>query len=333
MWDLTHSETPGKVMMYNKQTKKYHVIHAGRVGKAIHLLNEDSALECFHSEYSRCKCQKKCYNNVITKETILNERRTIAGLTDEDAVGDYLISVIRRDGGLKINGKVVCRPFYSKLCGVGENKIAKASRLAKLGCNQDVKWGHDPTRGNQHGGKQLKGDHAYAFWYVWFDKNCSQPNDDIRLFPADYSYDDIWRECFEPWWKDQGQPASEKPKQSYWERVRKHPDFKDVKRRAKHFHCRCTTCSVLRKQCSAAFTSTLGLEQWTSVHINTHTHSIIIFNTNNDKHNGQTPLRFYCALIAGKEKARGSYSQLEAFGSSAGRRIRPMPVGNGATEP
>jgi hypothetical protein len=64
----------------------------------------------------------------------------------------------------------------------------------------------------------------------------------------------------------------------------------------------------------------------------THT-PIALFNTNNDKHNGQTPLRFYCALIAGKEKARGSYSQLEAFGSSAGRRIRPMPVGNGATEP
>ena len=104
--------------------------------------------------------------------------------------------------------------------------------------------------------------HALSFWSIWFDEFCQRPNDDVRLFPANVSYDQIYKTHFEPWYLANGFPKSEKPCYSYWQQARYAPQFEDVKKRAKHFHCRCTVCATLDKQTMNAFASKLSLASW-----------------------------------------------------------------------
>jgi hypothetical protein len=76
----------------------------------------------------------------------------------------------------------VCRKWYAKVHGVGEEKITKARRMAKV-AGPDAVWkkavGKLPSEGQVH--ETGKGDHAYTFWSLFFDKLCQRPNDDIRL--------------------------------------------------------------------------------------------------------------------------------------------------------
>ena len=156
-----------------------------------------------------------------------------------------------------------CRKWYAKVHGVSELKITKARRMAKV-AGPDATWkraaGKLPSEGQVH--ETGKGDHAYTFWSLFFDKLCQRPNEDIRLFPANKTMDDIWLHFFTPWWKHQGHPEAQKPTKGTWQKMRSHKDFKDVKRRAKHFHLRCTTCATLQKKLQLAWVSADAMQQY-----------------------------------------------------------------------
>ncbi len=69
--------------------------------------------------------------------------------------------------------------------------------------------------------------------------------------------DQIWDEYFTPWFKrlkkiDSTTPL---PSRGTWRAARRTDEFKDVQRRPKHFHCRCTTCADLNAQLLKTFSS------------------------------------------------------------------------------
>ena len=73
------------------------------------------------------------------------------------------------------------------------------------------------------------------------------------MFPVDKSYECIWNEYFLPWFAGQNLPACDMPTLVYWKKVRWSEEFADVKRRAKHYHCRCSKCAKLQAKLLASF--------------------------------------------------------------------------------
>jgi hypothetical protein len=99
-----------------------------------------------------------------------------------------------------------------------------------------------------------KSTYAHAFWKEFFDECCQKPTDHIRLFPVNKPYLTIYNEYFVPWYtkmirKEHPDVTDDNlewiPSFSTFKQERKHPDFKDVKHRAKHYHARCADCSEL----------------------------------------------------------------------------------------
>ena len=263
-WEiLPLGDRPGYASMCESGTGMTYTVPASRVIKARDLLSHDSVMKCLHPKSSGCHCGRQCWaQKHWTRWTVLEERKVIALLENDDAVGAHLTRVIRRDGGLKSRGETVCRGFYQKLHGVGDRTIRKAVTMAKI-AGADAVWKRSTTKLPATTPEPGKKDHAYTFWSLFFDKMCQRPNDDIRLFPVNKTMDDIWREYFTPWWKWQEHPESQKPQKSTWQKQRYHPDFKDVQRRAKHFHLRCTTCATLKQMHLLAWTSGDAMHQYT----------------------------------------------------------------------
>ena len=239
-------------MLTDQATGQSYCIPKARTKKAILMLDNDNIVACTHPIASTCDCTRECYDRMHRQE-ILALRKTMAELPNEEAVTTYLVHNIRRDGGLKVKGATVCRNYYAKLHEVGEKKVRKANYVAKQG---DVaRSGRAPPAPRD----ATKATHAHAFWSVWFDLFCNRPNDEVRLFPVNTTYKEIYQAYFLPWWAHQGHPNREKPSPKTFQKARYSPEFDDVKRRAKHFHCRCTVCQTLQTQSLAAFVSAQSL--------------------------------------------------------------------------
>ena len=252
-WEV--HEVPGEVLpthvtIVERCTSTTHVVPRARVRKAMQMLTYRSVQECLSP--GKCTCKRRCYNNV-ERNYVVEVRKAVATAADESAAGDYITMQLRRDGSkLKVNGAPVCREFYAFLHGVGTNKIKKAMQVSKMG--PGTKWAkHKSMKPVQK--SAMKSVHAHSFWTIFFDDNCQRSGsaDGPRLFPVNKTFDTLWIEYFLPWWKQQGRPSSEMPGRSTWEKARWHPDFKDVMRRAKHFHSRCATCQTLQALQQAAF--------------------------------------------------------------------------------
>ena len=252
------SELPTHVVVTDASTGMTAVVFKARVKKAMLALDHFNIVDCLHPVESKCRCKRECYDNLTRKE-IIALRTTMAGLANGTAVQNYLMNNIRSDGGIMIKGKIVCIGYYAKVHSAGETTVRAANRTAKMGAA--ALGGRKPTISTgRHNCKQTM--HAKAFWRVWFDTNCQKPNDDVRLFPVNTTYREIWTKFFEPWWNHQGHPKSEKPAARTWENARHDKEFEDVQRRAKHYHCRCNTCASLEAQQLTAFSSRVSLAKW-----------------------------------------------------------------------
>ena len=249
-------ELPGHVTVSNDETHESICVPKSRAKKTMELLDENNISAVMHRTLSKCHCTRECYDSVNRKE-IVRLRKTIAGLANEEAVMDYLVKNISRDAGLKVKGETVCRGYYESLHNVGQHKIDQASRVAKMG--GEAMYGRAPPLVPREAKKNM---HATSFWSIWFDEFCQKPNDDVRLFPANQSYKTIYKIHFMPWFLHSRLPNREKPAYSTWQQARYAPQFKDVKRRAKHFHCRCTVCATLTQQAMNAFADAKSLAHY-----------------------------------------------------------------------
>ena len=249
-------ELPGWCRVTDTKTAYSHCVPRARVKKTMLLLDSDTIADTTNPTKCNCTCKQKCYELMTGKE-ILSLRKTVAALPNQVAVTNYLMNNIRRDGGLKVKGATACRGYYAKLHEVSQGKIFKANQLAK---NGDVAVSGRAQSLVPREAKQTV--HAVTFWTIWFDEFCQQPNYEVRLFPVNQTYKEIYKQYFLPWWAHQGHPKSEKPAERTWQNARHLPQFEDVQRRAKHFHCRCTVCATLQKQSMAAFANAESLAVW-----------------------------------------------------------------------
>jgi len=249
-------ELPGWCRVTDTKTAYSHCVPRARVKKTMLLLDSDTIADTTNPTKCNCTCKQKCYELMTGKE-ILSLRKTVAELPNQVAVTNYLMNNIRRDGGLKVKGATACRGYYAKLHEVSQGKIFKANQLAK---NGDVAVSGRAQSLVPREAKQTV--HAVTFWTIWFDEFCQQPNYEVRLFPVNQTYKEIYKQYFLPWWAHQGHPKSERPAERTWQNARHLPQFEDVQRRAKHFHCRCTVCATLQKQSMAAFANAESLAVW-----------------------------------------------------------------------
>jgi hypothetical protein len=246
-------EQPTHCMVTDNRTKKSYCVPRSRAKKTMLLMDSDNIADVGNPTQCGCVCTRECCDR-MTRMEIVSLRKTVAALPNEVAVTEYLLKNIRRDGGLFVNHERVCRGYYAKLHEVSQGKVMKANRLANMG---DTALSGRSSSLSPREAKQSV--HATCFWTAWFDEFCQRPNDDIRLFPINQTMKEIYKVHFEPWWAHQGHPRSEKPAYSTWHHARYLPQFEDVQRRAKHFHCRCTVCATLQTQSLNAFASAQSL--------------------------------------------------------------------------
>ena len=106
-----------------------------------------------------------------------------------------------------------------------------------------------------------------AFWEVFIELFSQKPNAQTRLYPVELSKENIFNDCFEPWFRRQVEGGiyalEDKPGISTFKAAFKsNPRFKDVKKRAKHRHCRCVTCAALKRERLQAFKTGAAIEDW-----------------------------------------------------------------------
>ena len=136
---------------------------------------------------------------------------------------------------------------------------------------------------------------CYNFWHHFFDVNCQRPTQYVRLFPTNRSFRFIWEFYFASWFKklyplpepcehcsniddditltdateciECGRCFTEEEDQVFmpslttFQRARRHPDFKDVVDRAKHYHARCH-CARLMARRLKGFLNNQQLTAW-----------------------------------------------------------------------
>ena len=260
---------PAYVELREKETGSEYVVPLTRAGKARICLSYESCLTPLSA--MSCECRRKCYRRLTNADHICALRKPLhVHCKSEDDAGNHIVQLISNAGGTKKHFYVqgehggqlirVCRRYFCKVYGIGANKAKKCLTLAQQGS----KWcSRMPRRTNSNGNPdgpppQRQGLAAHAFWTLFFS-SCQKPNDEVRLFPSDKTYNVIYKEYFEPWFQRlvrRGNYSREdKPSLSTLKRVRRtHEDFKDVKKLKKHWHGRCRICDHLGKQLLKSFT-------------------------------------------------------------------------------
>ena len=264
-WDTKkHGEgrddTSPYITIKERQSGKTFDVIINRVPKAKQRLSYDSCTQPMQSK--SCTCRSKCMRSILDPEVIREFRTPIfvrceselevrALLVDRLSVTEGKTILMLTSGSRK-----VCPTYYAAVHGISENRLKGCMRLARNKARINLR--HAPE---QCGRKRdaVKSTIAYSFWFMFFENNCQKPNDDLRLFPTDKTYKEIYSEYFEPWFGRQVQygdaTADQRPLFSCWKKARKHPDFADVKERAKHTHGRCNECATLSAMLLEAFKS------------------------------------------------------------------------------
>ena len=140
------------------------------------------------------------------------------------------------DNRWKIADRYVCRAFWCQMTGLSEAKAKKIRTLAMHGHSACAGPRARPVATNT-----AKSDVAFAFWNLFFENNCQRPNAETRLFPVNKTYTQIYEDYFVPWLSKQNLAPAVTPSFTTWRRARYDDAFRDVKRRARHNHCRCET--------------------------------------------------------------------------------------------
>ena len=235
----------GFLKLTEARTGHNYVVPKARVRKAMQMLNPDDVSSCTSEVENKCNCSRKCHE-VLRNKDIAAHRLDLLNAPNEQELTNRLADIVRRNNReFRLDGKRVCRAYYSQVCDVSESKLKKVLQLAKLDSGATcIAKGPRTVKPTQ----DLQTVHARTFWRWFFDNYSQKPNDHVRLFPVNQTYTQIWENFFEEWWKKSKLPTEEKPAQRTWINARQHEEFNNVQRRPKHFHCRCTTCNTLQER-------------------------------------------------------------------------------------
>jgi hypothetical protein len=264
--NLTHRDKAYKDVLNIKVPKN-------RVNKAMEKLNpvaitkvQNSNASCYCvndscqlkvSFMDILRCRKKLFANpdLATEQRVTEEAVKILKAENPQPSPDKVLYYFVDVGNTKLR---VCSRFWAAMYGVCETKMKKVRTMVK----------HNSTttlHGAKHQEHLLKKSsqtmYCHAFWTNFFGLHCQRPTDEFRLFPVNKPFHVIYDEYFLPWYtkaiqRDKGEngemivPDLEDernwaPSLSTFKRARWHTDFADVKKRARHYHCKCTKCDTL----------------------------------------------------------------------------------------
>ena len=209
-----------------------------------------------------CQCRRNC-NRVILDPAAIRRLRVpvFCGCEDEHQVNAFLVDRLAVSEGKPVimvgnEARKVCPTYYASIYGVAEKRVKKCMRWARNGAKLNA------CRPLRAGGSSRRSDPekytiAFCFWFMFFEENCQRPNDEIRLFPTEKTYKEIYSEYFSPWFSRQVENGDyskdKKPSFSTWKRARRAETFADVQERAKHTHGRCSECAALSSMLLEAF--------------------------------------------------------------------------------
>ena len=249
-----------------------------RVNKALrflHLPTVAAALQA-HKGFCRCKRTPQC-NMHWTTYTVLQYRHSFFQQVSERDATKYLADLVkpyntktasatsdsapskkqnRQTFKWVLNGVEVCDEAFANVFGISKSKMGKVRDLLR---DENKELPPPPTRPER---PRVKYTQCKTFWKCFF-KNCQRPNAHTRLFPVNASYPCIYEDYFEPWFK-QTLPDSvdDMPCLGWLNAARHDEEFKDVKNRPKHHHCRCETCANLQARRLQAFNSAYEQNQF-----------------------------------------------------------------------
>jgi len=259
-WSITRQvdgsgASPYASMLEIRTGVVHNVIH-NRVGKAKLHLSYDGCASV--NQLSACQCRKRCYRLLPNPDDVRAIRSQVfINCENSPAVASYLTTKLAAHGGrysLVLPGNaaggmqrapvIVCRQYYARVHGVSVSCVKQAKRSAVAGTTAPPPRTEDVIRTAE------KTVISHAFWSLFFEQHCQKPNDDIRLFPVDKTYQDIYAEYFTPWYDRlvrTGQyKDSDRPRYQTWRNARDNEEFQDVKNRRHHLHSRCGECARLK---------------------------------------------------------------------------------------
>ena len=241
-------------------SKKAFVVPLCRLPKAMKHLQLRNCVNVLNT--FSCACRRKCNRTIMDPESIRELRMDVfCHCSTEADVNEYLTAKLRATGSkLRLPDPrgagetvTVCAKYYAAVHGIALGRLQKIRRKGK----QNSVLKPRGIRGHVVEREPHKYNVAVDFWLSFFGDNCQRPNDEIRLFPTEKSYGDIYREYFTPWFerlvRGRRYKLAHRPKESVWKKARWDKQFEDVKDQKKHTHGRCGTCSTLRTQLLQGF--------------------------------------------------------------------------------
>lgn len=232
-------------------------------------------------------CSKQCYNKFGLDDILTCRLSCFQTQTTEQQVTEHLVSRLRSNNptvqfdsrkliAYTVNNRPTCSVFWASAYGVCEDKMKSVRTMLRGGSSIMVHG----NKGKLVGGgldHNSQYDMCYAFWHHFFEENCQRPNDTLRLFPVNNSMRFIYDAYFVSWIgkqidKDRQESIDHDdpdidssyriPSFAYLKKVRWDPDFRDVTRRAKHYHCLCKTCDSLKTRRLKGFANSYHETTW-----------------------------------------------------------------------
>jgi len=134
----------------------------------------------------------------------------------------------------------VCDRAFEAILGISSTKRNTTKQLVLGG--KGAKLAEKGLRMRGKADALSQHDICYSFWHRLFEDLCPRPNDHTRLFPCAKTNHTIYVDYFQPWFQNNFPQGSTCPSEPCFNKARGDPDFKDVKRRPKHYHAQCGDC-------------------------------------------------------------------------------------------
>jgi hypothetical protein len=181
-----------------------------------------------------------------------------------------------------IEGRKVCSRFWAFMYGVSEDRMKVIRGM--------VRDNHVLARNGNEGRNRTtpQYDICYSFWDNFFQIACSQPNNELLLFPVNMSLRFIYKENFQPWYDKQMLLFAERhawaeddipwiPSETTFIRARWNQAFNMVTARPRHYHALCDTCRSLRERQIKGFLDGAHKQKWKVTNTYTYLHFVLLF--------------------------------------------------------
>jgi hypothetical protein len=258
--DETHVKAGFVTMRAKAHPKSVYVVPAARHRKAMKYLDPDNIAECLNPVKScRNHCSRNCHT-ALGYEEVIAIRQEVFNHPSEHKTKTWMTQRLRASPkGYSLKGRRVCLAYYAKVHAFGEQRVTDCRKIARLGPTATT--ARKPRMETEVG----RGDKyrvAYCFWEWFFGHHANRANYKTRLFPVNKPYHQIYKEHFLPWAERAKYEKHQLPELDWFRSARRHKDFSDVKKRSKHFHCRCPTCAELAARLLNGFMAGTDVERY-----------------------------------------------------------------------